>query len=130
VPPVRLDAIRTTTYVRLNRRAPGVFGASLRQRSRKPFVIPTPFTEAQLNAISDALRAGEKIQAIKLHREATGLGLKEAKDEIEAIEAGLREKFPDQFPAANWSGGKGCLGAVVFLLAAGVGAVLWWSTRA
>jgi hypothetical protein len=92
--------------------------------------MPSPLTDAQLNAISDALRAGEKIQAIKLHREATGLGLKQAKDEIDAIEAGLREKFPDQFPAANRAAGKGCLGAVVFLLTAGVGTALWWSTRA
>ncbi len=94
--------------------------------------MPTPLTDAQLNAISDALRGGNKIEAIKLHREATGLGLKEAKDEIEVIEAGLREKFPDQFPAANKAGGqgKGCLGAVVFLLATGVGAAIWWSTRA
>jgi hypothetical protein len=92
--------------------------------------MPSPLTDAQLHAISDALRAGEKIQAIKLHREATGLGLKEAKDEIDAIEAGLREKFPDQFPAADRANGKGCLGAVVFLLATGVGTALWWSTRA
>ena len=59
-------------------------------------LMATPvLTDAQLNAIADALRAGNKIQAIKLHRNATGLGLKEAKEEVEAIEAGLREKFPD-----------------------------------
>ena len=92
--------------------------------------MPAPLTDAQLNAISDALRAGEKIRAIKLHREATGLGLKEAKDEIEAIEAGLREKFPDQVPAPSQAGGKGCLGAAAFLLSAGVGVAVWWSTRA
>jgi len=55
-------------------------------------------TDAQMNAIAEALRAGNKIEAIKLHRGATGLGLKESKDEIEAIEAGLRTKFPEQFP--------------------------------
>ena len=94
--------------------------------------MPTPpLTDAQLNAISDALRAGNKIEAIKLHRKATGLGLKEAKDEVEAIEAGLRGKFPDQFPAK--AQGKGCLGAVVVLLATGAcgaTALGWWLSRA
>jgi hypothetical protein len=88
----------------------------------------SPLTDAQLNAISDALRAGNKIQAIKLHRKATGLGLKESKDEVEAIEAGLREKFPDQFPAK--AQGKGCLGVVAALLATGVTALGWWLGRA
>lgn len=32
------------------------------------------------------LRAGQKIEAIKIYREATGRGLKEAKDAVEAIE--------------------------------------------
>lgn len=76
--------------------------------------MSAPLTDAQLNAISDALRGGNKIAAIKLHREATGLSLKETKDEIEAIEAGLREKFSDQFPAPSQAGGKGCLGAAAF----------------
>lgn len=35
-----------------------------------------------------ALRAGHKIDAIRLMREATGLGLKEAKDAVEAFESG------------------------------------------
>jgi ribosomal protein L7/L12 len=36
-------------------------------------------------AIVDAIRRGSKIEAIKLYREATGLGLKEAKDYIEDL---------------------------------------------
>ncbi len=86
-------------------------------------------TDAQLNAIADALRAGNKIEAIKLHREATGSGLKESKDAIEAIEADLRVKFPDQFPTRA-AGGKGCLGVVVLGLAAGLGGLGWWITQA
>ena len=35
------------------------------------------------------LRAGKKIEAIKIYREIFGVGLKEAKDAVEAIEAGL-----------------------------------------
>jgi ribosomal protein L7/L12 len=38
--------------------------------------------------IQNALRAGNKIEAIKLYREKTGLGLKEAKDAIDAMTAG------------------------------------------
>jgi hypothetical protein len=88
--------------------------------------MPSPaLTEVQLNAIADALRAGNKIEAIKLHREATGLGLKESKDEIEAIETGLRAKFPDQFPAKP-AGKGGCLGLIVFGLATGLAGLGWW----
>lgn len=91
--------------------------------------MPTPLTDAQLNAIAEALRSGNKIQAIKLHRDATGLGLKESKDEIEAIEAGLRAKFPEQFPAKP-AGGKGCLGVLVFGFATAGAGLVWWLSRA
>jgi len=37
--------------------------------------------------ISELVRSGRKIDAIKLYREQTGLGLKESKEAIEAIEA-------------------------------------------
>jgi len=36
-------------------------------------------------AIVDAIRRNSKIEAIKLYREATGVGLKEAKDYIEDV---------------------------------------------
>lgn len=42
----------------------------------------------KLAAIRSALAAGEKIQAIKLIRDATGLGLAEAKVAMERLEAG------------------------------------------
>lgn len=80
--------------------------------------MSTSLTDAHLKAITDALRAGNKIAAIKLHREATGMGLKESKEEVEAIEAGLRGKFPDQFPAK--AQGKGCLALVAVLLLVGL----------
>jgi ribosomal protein L7/L12 len=47
---------------------------------------PGTVSDVQLQAIDLALSAGNKIEAIKLLREATGLGLKEAKDAIEAME--------------------------------------------
>lgn len=40
---------------------------------------------------------GQKIPAVKKYREETGLGLKEAKDAVDAIERELREEHPDQF---------------------------------
>ncbi len=40
-----------------------------------------------LDPITELLRQNKKIEAIKLYREQTGLGLKEAKDAVEAIEA-------------------------------------------
>jgi hypothetical protein len=83
-----------------------------------------------MNAIADALRVGNKIAAVKLHREATGLGLKESKDEVEAIEAGLRAKFPDQFPAKPAAGKGGCLGLVVFGLATSLAGLGWWIAQA
>lgn len=42
-----------------------------------------------LERIRDQLRQGQKIGAIKLYREATGLGLAEAKHAVEAIERAM-----------------------------------------
>ncbi|MFD7299219.1 ribosomal protein L7/L12 [Streptomyces sp. NPDC059897] len=43
-----------------------------------------------LDDVRALLRDGKKIPAIKAYREATGLGLKEAKDEVDRIESELR----------------------------------------
>ena len=66
-----------------------------------------------INAIEAAVFAGEKIQAIRLYRDATGEGLKESKDFIDALEAELRRTEPTRFtvPAA-----KGCGVSVLWLL--------------
>ncbi len=45
-----------------------------------------PRMEQQNQAIWDALLAGDKILAIKLYREEYGVGLKEAKDVVDAME--------------------------------------------
>jgi hypothetical protein len=45
-------------------------------------VVPEPEAPA---GVVDELMAGRKIQAIKAYREATGLGLKDAKDAVEAL---------------------------------------------
>lgn len=54
----------------------------------------SPFNSSSANAsgddeIVDLLRRGQKIQAIKIYRDRTGAGLKEAKDAVEALERQL-----------------------------------------
>ncbi|MCX5537581.1 ribosomal protein L7/L12 [Streptomyces sp. NBC_00006] len=41
-----------------------------------------------LDGVRALVRDGKKIEAIKAYREATGVGLKEAKDEVDRIESG------------------------------------------
>jgi hypothetical protein len=45
-----------------------------------------PILSVRLDPVKRALREGNKITAIKLYREATGVSLKEAKDIVEAME--------------------------------------------
>lgn len=47
---------------------------------------PSTLSPEALNRIHEALRAGNKIHAIKMMREATGMGLAEAKTAVEAME--------------------------------------------
>ena len=71
-------------------------------------------SDDHVQQITDCLLAGQKIQAIKLYREATGEGLKEAKEFIESLTATLREKHPDKFPATK----AGCTSMIVLGLVA------------
>ena len=74
------------------------------------------------NAIA-ALRQGNKIEAIRLTREATAMGLKDSKEAVEACLAAnrpIREAFESARPAS--SGSVGSLFIVVAILAAAV----WW----
>jgi hypothetical protein len=74
---------------------------------------PGNITEETWAQVESSLNAGRKIEAIKILREATGLGLKEAKDLVDSHEAGLRDQFPDRFTAKA----SGCGGAALLLLA-------------
>ena len=56
-----------------------------------------PDFEAELHRL---LNAGRKIEAIKLYRERTGTGLKEAKNAVEALEAGNPLKLPEPLDSA------------------------------
>lgn len=71
--------------------------------------------EDDLSPVANALYRGQKIEAIKLYRESHNCGLKEAKDAVEELEAGLRKVSPEKFAQ---SAGKGCLGVAAFLMVA------------
>lgn len=72
--------------------------------------------------LREALLAGRKIEAIKLCREAMGLGLKEAKEYVEKMENELREANPDAFPEK-----KGCTSVLAFGLLST--ATVMWAVR-
>ncbi len=44
--------------------------------------------QADVDPLMDLVRSGKKIEAIKIYRQRMGVGLKEAKDAIEALERG------------------------------------------
>jgi len=71
-----------------------------------------PLSQESVDEITDALFAGRKIDAIRIYREATGQGLYESKQFVDAIEVRLREQSPEKFSNPQ---GSGC---VVWLLVA------------
>ena len=73
-----------------------------------------------LLAVSDLVAKGNKIEAIRRYREATGLGLKEAKDAVDALE---RQVNPDAVVARNAAMGR-TLRLLMFALLIVVGAVV------
>jgi hypothetical protein len=86
--------------------------------------MSTSISDDDLRRIRDAVFAGRKIQAIKHYRDCTGIGLKEAKDFVDAVERRLRESDPDQFSVPP--GRKGCAAAVLALgIAIGLSAWAW-----
>ena len=46
---------------------------------------PAPGLDVGLTEVHDLLRRGRKIEAIKVYRERTGVGLKEARDAVERL---------------------------------------------
>jgi ribosomal protein L7/L12 len=79
-------------------------------------------TDQQIEQITAALAAGRKIEAIKICREATGKGLKEAKDFTEALTAKLIEEDPERYAKLAKRQGGGCASVV----ALGVGLAAAW----
>ena len=74
-------------------------------------------------AIENAIFAGRKIEAIKLHRESTGVGLSEAKRAVEDLEVDLRRCSPERFIAG--ASKNGCAGVLVSFALMVAGAILY-----
>ena len=53
-----------------------------------PTATPSPAPGGDIAEVHALARSGKKIEAIKRYRELTGVGLKEAKDAVERMEAG------------------------------------------
>jgi hypothetical protein len=81
-----------------------------------------------MEQIGKSLADGRKIEAIKIYREATGKGLKEAKEFIDRLIAELQEKDPEKY--AKLSQGSGCVSAVVLCLGLAGAALAWIVGRA
>lgn len=72
--------------------------------------VPT-MSEDDAKRMTDLIFAGQKIEAIKMYREASRLGLKESKDFIDDLEKQLRAECPENFAHAAKTG----CGAVVLI---------------
>jgi len=69
-------------------------------------------TPEQLTAISNAIYSGNKIEAIKLYRTATGKDLKDSKDAVEKLAVELEARNPAMF--ARRRSQSGSLATLVF----------------
>lgn len=74
-------------------------------------------TQNQIEEISQQLRLGRKIQAIKIYRQATGFGLKDSKDFIDQLETALRTEDPDSFKFQTPNGMAGAVLLMIFAIA-------------
>jgi ribosomal protein L7/L12 len=80
-------------------------------------------TKEQMEAIGSALASGRKIEAIKIYRDATGLGLKEAKEFIDALIPKLREQDPEKY--TKLSQGSGCASVILLCMGVTTASIVW-----
>ena len=71
----------------------------------------------------EAIASGRKIEAIKIYREATGKGLKDAKDFIEALTPKLEEHDPEKYGKLSKSGG--CTSMAFLAVIMGCVSIVW-----
>ena len=91
--------------------------------------MASELTPEQNERIREALAEGRKIEAIKVYREATGCGLREAKEFIEALIPRLKEQEPEKY--AKLSEGVGCASAaILFGIGLAAVALVWFRTFA
>ena len=87
-----------------------------------------PISDNDLKEVLNAILANRKIEAIKLYREYSGVGLKEAKDAVEELEKKLQTESPEKFTSEQIAEGKsatpgvqvgkGCFGVLVAIAVA------------
>ena len=80
--------------------------------------------QEKLAALSDLVFQERKVEAIKCYREWTRVDLKEAKDQIAALEAALRMKAPEKFASPQR---KGCLIGILGLCSL---SIIYWIAHA
>ncbi len=98
-------------------------GLRFGRRPLKILEMSDPHPEETSKRVREDLFAGNKIKAVKFYCEQTGVGLKEAKDAVEKLEAELRASSPEMFAKPPAAGGCG----LTVLCALGV--VLWLCVR-
>jgi ribosomal L7/L12-like protein len=81
-------------------------------------MIEHPLPPSAQEEIRALLQQRQKIEAIKVLRQHTGLDLKDAKDRVEAIEREMG------LPASGTPGSPGCLALVAAVLILGL--LAWW----
>ena len=89
------------------------------------FAQPATLSQEQMMRIEEALASGHRIEAVKIYHEATGRGLKEAKEFIEAFVETQKERDPEGY--AMISAGrerKGC-GLMIFLGLSLITVLVW-----
>lgn len=76
----------------------------------------------QRQEILNAIKAGRKIEAIKLYREQTGCGLKESKEFIEALTDQLLADDPEAVVTSK--SGCGIAVVAILLITGSIGAMM------
>lgn len=81
-------------------------------------------TDEQRTEMTELLFIGHKLNAIKIYRQATGAGLKESKDFVDALEASLMQTMPERFEIINVTGPPTSFVVSLLLVILGVGAAI------
>jgi ribosomal protein L7/L12 len=87
------DAVETIEARLRQSQQPAPFAAPPPPPPVDPLLGPRQTIPDWLTPVVEQLRRGNKIQAIKAYRAATGVGLAEAKDTVEALERQLASKW-------------------------------------
>ena len=88
--------------------------------------MPRDLSPEQLDQLIAALTNTRKLQAIKIYIRATGVDLTTARQEVEALDASLREKYPERFTRPPKGHGCTITSSAPVLLLLAAPALLWW----